>query len=109
NGKFQDGINISPNFELTANEFDEAITHEIGHFLGLDHSQINIDLLAPGNVGKCDVDRLAGIPLMFPVEFCQARKDAGLPVLSPDDVSWISSLYPNANFVSNYGTISGTI
>lgn len=109
NGKFQDGINTSPNFELTANEFDEAITHEIGHFLGLGHSQINIDLFSPINVGKCDVDRLAGIPLMFPVEFCQARKDAGLPVLSPDDVSWISSLYPNSSFVNNYGTISGTI
>jgi len=47
NGKFQDGVNSpsSSNFELTANEFDEAITHEMGHFLGLGHSQINLDLL----------------------------------------------------------------
>ena len=113
NGKFQDGISTptsSPaNFELTANEFDEAITHEIGHFLGLDHSQINVDLLTNNPSGTCDIDKLAGLPLMFPIELCQARKDAGLPVLSPDDLSWISRLYPSTNFVSNYGTISGTI
>jgi hypothetical protein len=112
NGEFQDGVN-SPgstraNFELTANEFDEAITHEIGHFLGLDHSQINLILLLQ-NSNPCDVDNLAGLPLMFPVLLCQARKDAGLPVLAPDDVAWISSLYPNASTVTDYGTITGTI
>lgn len=112
NGKFQDGINTPsaspPNYELTANEFDEAITHEIGHLLGLDHSQINLNLLTQQSF-PCDLDNLAGLPLMFPEEICQARKDAGLPVLSPDDASWISKLYPNSNTASGYGTISGTI
>lgn len=110
NGKFQDGVNspATSNFELTANEFDEAITHEMGHFLGLGHSQINLDLLTD-NVFPCDTDRLAGLPLMFPEEICQARKDAGLPVLSPDDTAWISALYPSASFTSNYATISGVI
>ena len=110
NGEFQDGVNnpTALNFELTANEFDEAITHEIGHFSGLGHSQINLDLLT-SNSFPCDVDKLAGLPLMFPEEICQARKDAGLPILSPDDISAISSLYPNANFVSGYGTVSGTV
>jgi hypothetical protein len=108
NGAFQDGVNSSRNFELSANAFDEAITHEIGHLLGLDHSQINLDELLSFS-GTCDVDQLAGLPLMFPISFCQARKDAGLPVLSPDDVSWISQLYPNAATVNAYGTISGII
>ncbi len=112
NGKFQDGVNAPgsspPNLELTSDEFDEAITHEIGHFSGLGHSQINLDVLLQ-NTTPCDVDSLAGIPLMFPVEFCQSRKSAGLPVLSQDDVAWISSLYPNTTTVNNYGTISGTI
>src|SRR5690242_734155 len=108
NGKFQNGVNVSGDHELSANGFDEAITHEIGHFSGLGHSQINVDLLTSPS-SPCDVDKLAGLPLMFPIELCQARKDAGLPVLSPDDVSIISSLYPSPSFVSNYGTISGTI
>jgi len=108
NGTFQDKVNSSRNFELSANAFDEAITHEIGHLIGLDHSQINLDefLAFPST---CDVDALAGLPLMFPISFCQARKDAGLPVLSPDEVSWISQMYPNATTPSEYGTISGTI
>jgi hypothetical protein len=109
NGAFQDGVRQgTSNFEITANEFDEAFTHEFGHFLGVDHSQINLDLFA-SDVFPCDSDRLAGLPLMFPVEFCQARKDAGLPVLSPDDVAWISSLYPNAQTPSAYGLITGVI
>jgi hypothetical protein len=112
NGKFQDGVSDGtsavPNYEMTANELDEAITHEIGHFLGLDHSQINLDILLQ-SIFPCDLDGLAGLPLMFPISLCQARKDVGFPVLSTDDVSWISRLYPKTTFVDNYGTISGVI
>jgi hypothetical protein len=107
NGTFQDGINSSSDYELSANQFDEAITHEIGHFSGLDHSQINIDVLT-NVVFPCEVDTLAGLPLMFPIALCQARKDAGLPVLASDDMAWISTLYPK-DLASNYATISGVV
>lgn len=111
NGEFQDGVSdpTNNNFELSADQFEEAITHEIGHFSGLGHSQINLDLLQSGFVGNCPVDELAGLPLMFPVEFCQSRKSAGLPILAPDDVAWISKLYPNSGYGASYGTISGFI
>ena len=108
NGKMQDKVSSQSNFELSANAFDEAITHEIGHFLGLDHSQINLQLFLSFPT-PCDTDNRAGLPLMFPISFCPARKDVGLPVLSPDDVSWISSFYPNTTTADNYGTISGKI
>lgn len=111
NGEFQDGVSNSStsNYEITADQFDEAITHEMGHFSGLDHSQINLDLFQSGAVNNCNLDELAGLPLMFPVEFCQSRKSAGLPILAPDDMAWISKLYPNSTYASNYGTISGFI
>jgi hypothetical protein len=111
NGEFQDGVTnpTSNNFELTADQFDEAITHEMGHFSGLGHSQINLDLFQSGEVNNCDVEELAGLPLMFPVAFCQSRKSAGLPILAPDDVAWISKLYPGTSFASTYGTISGFV
>ena len=110
NGAFQDGVNNQTNLELSASAFDEAITHEIGHFIGLDHSQINLDLLlSTTTADSCDIDRLAGLPLMFPFSFCQARKDEGLPVLSTDEAAWVSSLYPNASTPDNYGVISGVI
>ena len=111
NGEFQDGVNAptSYNFELTSDEFSEAITHELGHFSGLGHSQINLDLYQSGVPGNCNLDELAGLPLMFPVEFCQSRKSAGLPTLAPDDMAWISKLYPNSEYGSDYGTISGFV
>ena len=110
NGAFQNGV-TQP--QLDTNQFNEAITHEMGHLLGLDHSQINLDLLTTalntGNFGNCNIDELAGMPLMFPISFCQARLDAGLPQLSPDDKAWISRLYPGTTFAGSYATISGTI
>lgn len=116
NGIFQDGISNNTNFELTTDEFNQAFVHEFGHFIGLDHSQANVDVLnAPG--GNCPLDEVAGLPLMFPILQCQARVSVGLPALAPDDLAWVSMLYPvgssppagKQSFNSAYGIITGTI
>jgi hypothetical protein len=101
NGNFQNGVD-----QITTAEFNQAITHEIGHFLGLDHSQINVDVLnqQPGN---CNPDEARGLPIMFPYLICQARVTAGFSPLSPDDAAWISRLYPSGT--PAYGAIGGTI
>jgi hypothetical protein len=119
NGRFQDGVdNGKDNFELSADEFDAAITHELGHLLGLHHSQINLEVLDPLNQqqDQCSADDLAGLPLMFPYAACQARSSAGLPVLAPDDEAWISLLYPQPTtgngktaYSAVYTTITGTV
>lgn len=108
NGAFQDGA-TSP--QINANQFDQAITHEIGHLLGLDHSQANIDalILRSSTSSTCDPDTIAGTPLMFPFLFCPARADVGQPKLAPDDIAWISRLYPGPTYAANYTTISGMV
>jgi hypothetical protein len=105
NGAFIDG-NPS-NLELTNFEFDHAFTHEFGHLSGLDHSQINVEVL-DGNPNACSADYLAGLPLMFPFLFCQARQPS-LPILAPDDIAWISELYPEPSYMTSYGFIEGTV
>jgi hypothetical protein len=113
NGKFQDGVSQP---QLTPNQFNLAITHEMGHLSGLDHSQINLDVLNQ-NPGNCDTTELAALPLMFPILQCQARADVSLPVLAPDDAAWISLLYPAPSpaptgktpFNSVYAKVSGQV
>lgn len=107
NGSQSDG-------ELTSAEFDQAFTHEFGHLSGLHHSQINVEVLN-GSPNACSADNLAGQPLMFPFLFCQARTPAN-PILAPDDIAWISELYPETGtgagqtpYLSAYGFIEGTI
>lgn len=115
NGQFQDGIAGPGNPEITADQFSEAMTHEFGHLSGLDHSQINVNVLNQ-TPNRCDSNDLAGLPLMFPFLFCQARASVGMPVLAPDDMAWISRLYPVTGSLPgktltavSYGTISGTV
>lgn len=109
NGKFQDKVDSSStgNYELTSDEFDQAITHEIGHFIGLDHSQINLNT-ALGTY-PCPADGVSGMPLMFPLLACQSRTSAGFSVISTDDAAWVSKLYPAASLSTTWGKITGYI
>jgi len=117
NGIFQDGVNDHfSNFELSGQQFDQVFTHEFGHFSGLDHSQINVDVFNE-TPNACAADTNAGLPLMFPILICQARVSVGFPVLAPDDEAWISFLYAvqapaplgRIPFSSKYGIVHGRV
>jgi len=97
NGLFQDGQANVP--DLTATQYDAAFVHEIGHFSGLDHSQINVNCL-----NLCPSDDLAGLPTMFPFLVHDSQI-----ALSPDDIAWISRFYPAATFATTHGTITGRV
>jgi hypothetical protein len=102
NGLFQDGM-PAPVADLSAAEFDAALIHEIGHFSGLDHSQVNVNC----NTG-CGADDLAGLPTMFPFLIHVSQG-----ALAPDDIAWISRLYPQTGagttFAGTHGTITGSV
>ncbi len=100
------GVWINGTKQMTTSEFSDAITHEMGHFAGLDHSQINVDILQNFS---CDLDTIAGMPLIFPFSVCPGRSDSGLPAIPTDDAAWISHFYPGPTYASTYGLITGTI
>lgn len=102
NGLFQDGL-AAPVSDLPTAEFDAAIIHEIGHFSGLDHAQINVNCITP-----CGADDLEGLPTMFPFLVHDSQG-----ALSVDDIAWISRLYPQttggSTFAGTHGTITGIV
>jgi hypothetical protein len=103
NGIYLDGVNAGGNPELTAGEFDAAFVHEFGHFSGLDHSQINLNCL----LSNCSADDLEGLPTMFPFLLSDEMRS-----LAPDDIAWISRLYPQpgaGGFAATHGTITGIV
>jgi hypothetical protein len=114
NGAWIDG-NVA-NGEMSDAQFDEAFVHEFGHLIGLDHSQISVEVLFQPR-DNCNPDLVAALPVMFPFLHCQARPDAGFPMLSDDDEAWVSKLYPESTddppkrvpFNKVYGVISGNV
>jgi hypothetical protein len=78
------------------------VTHELGHIVGLAHSLLNSEFLEDGNGGN-DVY----LPMMFPVlSDANPLADA---LLSLDDTSILSLLYPAAGFVSSTATVAGLV
>lgn len=102
NGRFIDGQPDSPSHKsISVAAFKMAQIHEIGHMLGLDHSQVNLSCLTGSG---CTADELAGVPVMFPVMLTESKTG-----LSLDDRSSISTLYPADDFHSTTGRIQGTV
>ena len=78
-----------------------VMTHEFGHMIGLDHSQINLNCLT-SIFGSND---LAGLPTMFPI----LVDGNAMSTPAVDDIAGVSELYPNTTFASSTGTITGHV
>ncbi|MDP8246472.1 MAG: M43 family zinc metalloprotease [Candidatus Hinthialibacter antarcticus] len=95
NGAYLTAQNIS------AAAYQATILHELGHWIGLDHSQL-LRHIANDGVGSNDV----WTPIMFPT----TTDDETQRTLLTDDDQWaLSNLYPRDGFHESTGSIRGLI
>ncbi len=101
NGRFIDGVDTSSDPEVTIEEFRGAIFHELGHFMGLDHTQVN--LASAVQYLNDDTSEAEAIPTMFPLFI------AGEAQATPhfDDKISLSTLYPSAEFTDSFCRLEG--
>ena len=79
--------------------FYRVTLHEIGHLLGLDHTQAGREWFESNDLGD-----VAYVPVMYPVGTIFGPKQ---PLR--DDSIWISWLYPEESFAATTGTIQGRV
>lgn len=96
------GPGPSDNLSFSDDDFTSFIVHELGHFLGLDHQQVNLEEATDG-----DTSDDALITTMFPTFI--VGNGANFKVPHVDDHMAIAQLYPASSFASSTWTIEGTV
>lgn len=100
NGKFIDGIASSGNPEVGVDTFAGVMIHELGHYVNLDHSQINLVEAFDGSPANDDA-----IATMFPFVLSGAET----ATLARDDEVSLAMLYPAPDFAAATAAITGEI
>ena len=100
NGRWLNGIQTDADPEITRDELEGVLVHEIGHYLNLDHSQVNLEEALDDDGANDDV-----VPTMFPY-LVNGRAQRSLAL---DDVVAVSSLYPAPSFAAGSGGITGRV
>lgn len=90
---------------LSNTEIRTIITHEIGHLMGMDHSQVNPEsfLECLRSAGGCPTGVAQDIPTMFPI----LVEGAAMLDLHPDDAAYFQRLYGNDG--DNSCSVSGKV
>ncbi len=99
NGKFIDGVIGAANPEIPLADFSAVFVHEFGHYVNLDHTQIN--LIEAFNANRSDD---AAVATMFPILVSGTEELS----LERDDEVALSMLYP-APALEGFGRITGQV
>lgn len=95
-------VNCPSEITLTDDDMEAIMTHELGHFVGCNHTQINLDEAIDEDSANDNI-----IPTMY--AFFTAGNGANIKTLHRDDEVCVASLYPSSDFTSNTCTITGTV
>lgn len=101
--EFEEGyaiINGKPSAGFSSDDIVKVTIHEIGHLIGLDHSQLDINNQESMTL-VCRTAAATDYPAMYPF-LCRNTLD-----LHPDDIQAVSALYPVADLTSQWGQLAG--
>jgi len=93
---------VSPNGTPGRYDFQSTVTHEIGHFLGLGHS--NTMVMETTGLRRTVVE---GSAMMNPFAYPAGNIIGRIPLA--DDIAGVSVIYPDRGFNAATGTISGEV
>lgn len=104
NGLFLDGEGSSSTGDEvgSAKEYSGTVIHELGHLIGLDHTQPLREVL--GSSAKTTAADPENVPTMYPILISAFQSD-----LHKDDMVGISYLYGNDNFKKKFCTVEGDL
>jgi hypothetical protein len=101
---FNDAVpwSVAPNGQPGHFDFQATATHEIGHFLGLDHSGVGVITRVGGRRRLVE-----GSAILYPFAFPPGTTTGR--TLTADDIAGASALYPAGGFSGATGTMSGSV